>query len=347
MLLSTFDYDLPPELIAQVPLPERDASRMLVVDRGSGRWFDSVFRNLGAELPAGALLVLNDVSVFPARLTGRLEGGGKQVEVLLLRRTDDRSWEALVRPAKSIRAGCRLVFEKGEFAAEVVEESAEGRRRLRFEPGEPELSSLFERYGRTPLPPYIKRPEGTLSADDRERYQTVFASETGAIAAPTAGLHFTPATLDRLGERGFQIEMITHYVGYGTFQPIRCTSIEDHRMERERYRIGEGASAGVNRAKREARPVYAVGTTVVRALESAGRDGGAIVAGAGETDLFIHPPYRFRVVDGLLTNFHLPQSTLLLLTCAFAGQDLVLGAYRHAVNERYRFFSFGDCMLIR
>ncbi len=347
MLLSEFDYHLPEELIAQHPLPERDASRMLIVERSSGQRRDASFRVLADELPPGTLLVLNNVKVFPARLIGKLAGRTSPAEALLVREVDAGVWEALVRPGRIIRNGTQFRFGDEPFHAEVVGHLGEGRRLLKFEPNGERLRILIEKHGRMPLPPYIRRTAAAVSTEDQERYQTIFARNSGAIAAPTAGLHFTRRTFAELMSRNIEHTEITHYVGYGTFQPVRCQRIEDHRMERERYEITPGAAERLNRAKREGRPVFAVGTTVVRALESAASESGRVEAGVRETDLFIFPPYRFRLIDGLLTNFHLPQSTLLMLVCAFADRDLILKAYGHAIESRYRFYSYGDCMLIR
>jgi S-adenosylmethionine:tRNA ribosyltransferase-isomerase len=369
MLVSDFDYDLPEHLIAQEPSARRDGSRLLVVDRGSGKLFDSVFTELHENLRAGDLLVLNNTRVFPARLIGRrlrvtprgdtILGG--RVEVFLVSRLEPLVWETLVRPGRSLLPGARVEFARGKLSAEVLEWRERGRRLVRFEAAG-NFDQIIDRIGRTPLPPYIKRDEEDRL--DAERYQTVFARERGAVAAPTAGLHFTPELLDRLRSGGIEIAEITLHVGYGTFQPVRVERVEDHRVEPETYSISEEAAAAINRALIESRRVIAVGTTTTRALESAARQGlGVGGQGLGgvqnapsqpltpspqplTTDLFIYPGFEFRVVNGLVTNFHLPCSSLLMLVSAFAERDLILKAYRHAIEDEYRFYSYGDAMVI-
>jgi len=358
--LSDYNYELPPERIAQRPLAERDASRLLLLDRAAGRWEDRMFRELPLLLRGDELIVLNNARVFPARLFGRRRGVHARpagvrsqhrrehlsapIEVLLLGRAGEgETWEALVRPGRKVRTGETLVFGEGELEAEVVGRGSYGRRTLRFQPAE-DFHARVERLGHVPLPPYIDRGDEPA---DRERYQTVFAHEGAAVAAPTAGLHFTPQTLEALRARGCQIVEITLEVGYSTFQPIRTETVENHRMHAESYEISPAAAETVEGARAAERPVLAVGTTVVRALEDAARRHGRIAPGRAESELFIYPGYEFRVVDQLLTNYHLPRSSLLLLVCAFAGRENVLGAYRHAVEENYRFYSYGDCMLIR
>ncbi len=425
MLVSDFDYDLPEHLIAQEPSARRDSSRLLVVDRSSGKLFDSVFTALSDNLRDGDLLVLNNTRVFPARLIGRrlrvtprgdtILGG--RVEVFLVSRIQPLVWETLVRPGRSLLPGARVEFARGKLTAEVLEWRERGRRVVRFEAAG-NFDEIIDRIGRTPLPPYIKRDEEDRL--DAERYQTVFARERGAVAAPTAGLHFTPELLDRLRSGGIEIAEITLHVGYGTFQPVRVERVEDHRVEPETYSISEEAAASINRALSKGRRVIAVGTTTTRALESAARQeadeqrgggeeeqrsgggeekrsggaegkrsggaeglGGAstdesspphafapplrrsssppplrssaalaprtsarIAPGTATTDLFIYPGFEFRVVNGLVTNFHLPCSSLLMLVSAFAGREIILEAYRHAVEHEYRFYSYGDAMLI-
>lgn len=354
MDLAAFDYHLPEELIAQQPLADRAASRMLVVYRNENRWEDRLFCELPEFLHPGDCLVLNDSRVFPARLFGHRAGVhslavGKNnpkrrehlsglVEVLLLRpvSADGKAWEALVRPGRKMRTGERIHFDGG-LEGEIAARGEYGQRRIRFDSaGDP--FEEFEKIGHVPLPPYIKRADEPA---DRERYQTVFARERGSVAAPTAGLHFTPQILDQCRARGAAIACITLHVGLGTFQPLHAAQVEQGRLHAERYRIGTEDAAKVRAASR----VVAVGTTSVRTLESAAR-GGSIEASYGETDLFIYPGFQFRAVGAMLTNFHLPRTSLLLLVCAFAGQELLLAAYRHAVAERYRFYSYGDCMLI-
>jgi S-adenosylmethionine:tRNA ribosyltransferase-isomerase len=342
MHLAEFDYTLPEELIAQAPLDDRAASRMLVVDRASESWEDRRFRDLPAFLGAGDCLVLNDSRVFPARLYGHRAGRTGAVEVLLLRPVDSaaREWEALVHPGKKMRVGERVLFADG-LEAEVVARSDFGQRTLRFAT-ERDIYEEFEKIGHVPLPPYIKRRDVVA---DRERYQTVFARENGSAAAPTAGLHFTPQVLDACRARGADIAFVTLHVGLGTFQPIHCQShdgkVEGHKLHTERYRITAENAARMTAARR----LVAVGTTSVRTIESAMR-GGGLHASSGETDIFIYPPFDFLATGAMLTNFHLPRTSLLLLVCAFAGQDLALAAYRYAVEQRYRFYSYGDCMLI-
>jgi len=340
--LAEFDYALPEDLIAQTALADRDASRMLVVDRARGAWEDREFRDLPAFLDGGDCLVLNDSRVFPARLFGHRAGRTGEVEVLLLRPVDSaaREWEALVHPGKKMRVGERVLFAEG-LEAEVIARRDFGQRTLRLAT-EGDVYEQFEKIGHVPLPPYIKRRD---EAADRERYQTVFAHEKGSAAAPTAGLHFTPQVLDACRAHGAEIAFVTLHVGLGTFQPIHEDRIEGHRLHSEHYRITADNAARMTAARR----LVAVGTTSVRTIESAIKSatrGGGLHESSGETDLFIFPGFAFRATGALLTNFHLPRTSLLLLVCAFAGKDLALAAYRHAVEQRYRFYSYGDCMLI-
>jgi len=340
--LAEFDYALPEDLIAQTALADRDASRMLVVDRARGAWEDREFRDLPAFLDGGDCLVLNDSRVFPARLFGHRAGRTGEVEVLLLRPVDSaaREWEALVHPGKTMRVGERVLFAEG-LEAEVIARRDFGQRTLRLAT-EGDVYEQFEKIGHVPLPPYIKRRD---EAADRERYQTVFAHEKGSAAAPTAGLHFTPQVLDACRAHGAEIAFVTLHVGLGTFQPIHEDRIEGHRLHSEHYRITADNAARMTAARR----LVAVGTTSVRTIESAIKSatrGGGLHESSGETDLFIYPGFAFRATGALLTNFHLPRTSLLLLVCAFAGKDLALAAYRHAVEQRYRFYSYGDCMLI-
>jgi len=363
MNLSELDYVLPAECIAQRPLAERDASRMLLLDRVTGAWDDRQFRELPGVLRGDELVVLNNVRVLPARLFGRRAGLRSQkpgrnnparrdflespIEVLLLRQIDSGVWETLVRPGRKINVGERIFFGEGELEARVEARGEYVLRVLRFAPTDA-FDNALARLGHIPLPPYIKRADDPL---DRERYQTVYARDGSAIAAPTAGLHFTPEILKRLRERGVEIAEVTLEVGLGTFEPVRTERLEDHKIHVEAYDIPEASAAAIERAKLEKRPVLAIGTTVARALEDAAEKcaGGRarIAPGKAEANIFLYPGKPFRVVDQLLTNFHLPRSTLLALVAAFAGGEHVLRAYRHAVDAGYRFYSYGDCMLIR
>lgn len=340
MLTQDFDYDLPEDRIAQEPAP-RGESRLLVLDQHPGDRADRhrKIRDLPRLLRPGDLLVLNDTKVIPARLFGRRVGAGEgRIEILLVEKIGTQEWDALVRPGRRARPGAELLFD--ELSAEVLEKRPDGRIRLRFsEPVEPHL----DRLGHVPLPPYIHRPD---EAADRDRYQTVFARQPGAIAAPTAGLHFTADLLQEIAAAGIGIAKVTLHVGIGTFKPVTAERIEEHRMERERYEIGEETVEAVRQTRASGGRIVAVGTTVVRTLESAAQSGGEVRAGAGSTELFITPGFRFQVVDVLLTNFHLPRSTLLMLISAFAGRERVLAAYAEAIREGYRFYSYGDAMLV-
>lgn len=343
MDISAFDYQLPDELIAQEPLAERDASRMLIVDRSSQTWRDSHFRELPQQLAAGDVLVLNNTRVFPARLRGRRVPFGGSVELLLAREIEPNMWEALARPARRLRTGDKIEFAAGDLRAHVADALENGIRVIEFETDE-NLDEVIDRIGEPPLPPYINRP-GTLD-NDRNRYQTVYATERGAIAAPTAGLHFTPEVLASLEARGVQVTEITLHVGYGTFEPVRVADVSKHQVAAERFSVNERTARLLNEARAKQKRIVAVGTTTARALESAASPGGDINAQSGLASLTIIPGYEFRIADGLLTNFHLPKSSLLMLVSAFATRDLMLAAYGHAVEERYRFYSYGDCMLI-
>jgi S-adenosylmethionine:tRNA ribosyltransferase-isomerase len=372
MDVRDFDFDLPTELIAQEPAAVRGGARLLCLDRASGSLTHTLVSALPALLHPGDLVVVNDTRVFPARLLGRRDPSGGAVECLLVGRvasTSDRAenivhgintlqntgsdvgltlgfWEALVHPGQKLKPGARVVFEGTHtIYGEILERRHFGRRivRLWTDDGST-LDEAIDAIGHMPLPPYIKRDDGP---DDRDRYQTVFARARGSIAAPTAGLHFTDDLTAALGARGVDIARITLHVGYGTFQPIRVDRVEDHRLESERYEIGAPAADAINRARAEGRRVIAVGTTTTRTLEAVARaHGGRIVAGQGDTDLFLYPGAEFLIVGGLLTNFHLPQSSLLMLVAAFAGRDRVRSAYDAAVAARYRFYSYGDAMLI-
>jgi S-adenosylmethionine:tRNA ribosyltransferase-isomerase len=358
VLVSEFNYHLPEELIAQEPLPDRAASRMLHLVRSTGEWQDRNFRDFPELLRPDDLLVVNNTRVFAARLYGRRSGerahplsprnpAAKEflhgrVEVLLTRDLGGFEWEALVHPGRKIGIGECLFFGDNELEAEVVGRGTFGERRLRFRVV-PDFLDRVERLGHVPLPPYIGRVD---RPEDRERYQTVYARQRGSVAAPTAGLHFTPEILARIRERGIELAEITLHVGLGTFQPVRAERVEDHKMHSEWFSISEDAVEKINRALEAGRRVVAVGTTTVRTVEFAAGESGRLKSGSGEADLFIHPGFQFRVVGALLTNFHLPKSTLLMLVSAFAGQGLVLKSYEHAVRERYRFYSYGDCMFI-
>jgi S-adenosylmethionine:tRNA ribosyltransferase-isomerase len=344
MQIEDFDYRLPEELIAQHPAARRDAARMLILNRAEQSWRDSQFAELPSFVRAGDVVVLNNTRVFPARLKGMREPSGGRVELFLIHEREAGLWETLARPARRLQTGARIHFGAGRLRAEVVAALEDGRRLLRFDCDEP-FEQLLEELGETPLPPYIKRDGESLDAD-RERYQTVYASERGAIAAPTAGLHFTPQVLEELKARGAHVAEITLHVGYGTFEPVRVSDINAHTVAPERIVIKEETAAIINRARERGQRILAIGTTTTRALESALSEEGRIEAGTRLAELTITPGYKFRVVDALLTNFHLPRSSLLLLVASLAGRDLVLAAYRHAVEARYRFYSYGDCMLI-
>jgi len=377
VLVSDFNFHLPEELIAQEPLAARDGSRMLHLQRTSGQYTDRLFRDFPDLLRPGDLVVFNNTRVFPARLYGRREGSRSQavsphnpaarnflqgrIEILLTRQLSSHpnDWECLVRPGRKIGVGERLFFgEHNELQAEVLARAEFGERRIRFQPlagkhdkddrdkddRQDDFFAILGRIGHVPLPPYIARPD---SPRDLDRYQTVYAQQNGSVAAPTAGLHFTPEILDRIRQRGTETAEITLHVGLGTFQPVRVDRVEDHKLHSEPYYISTSAASAINEALRTSRRVIAIGTTMVRTLEHAIRQGGgSIVEGSGAADIFIYPGFEFKVVNAMLTNFHLPQSSLLMLVSAFAGRENVLRAYEHAVRERYRFYSYGDCMFI-
>lgn len=340
MDIAAFDYQLPPELIAQEPARPRDSSRMLVVHRASGELEHRCFRDFPGYLGPDDTLVLNDTRVIRARLRGRRLPGGGAAELLLLGEREPGLWEALASPGRRLPLGRRIVFGDGALWAEIVGRSPTGGRLVRF--SHPEgVQEALERLGEVPLPPYIHRP-----VDREEDYQTVYAHAPGAAAAPTAGLHFTPELLAAARARVRCLVTVTLHIGLATFRPVRAGRVENHEMHAESYAVPEATARAVSAAVAEGRRVVAVGTSTVRALESCADERGRVHAGAGETGLFIIPGYRFRVVGALLTNFHVPRSTLLLLVCAFAGRELILRAYQEAVAQRYRFLSFGDCMLI-
>lgn len=367
MLVSDFHFHLPEELIAQEPLAARDASRLLHVQRTTGSCSDRLFRDFPELLRSGDLVVFNNTRVFPARLYGRRAGARAQavsphnpaardflhgrIEVLLTRQlsTQPNDWECLVRPGRKIGVGERLFFgepgesQPAELQAEVLARSVFGERRIRFQPTGDFFAAL-DRIGHVPLPPYISRAD---SSPDRERYQTVYAQHRGSVAAPTAGLHFTSETIDRIRQRGVETVDITLHVGLGTFQPVRVERVEDHKLHSEPYSISPRAASAINQALQASQRIVAVGTTTVRTLEHAIRRGaGTVIAGAAAADLFIYPGFEFKAVRAMLTNFHLPQSSLLMLVSAFGGKENILRAYEHAVSERYRFYSYGDCMFL-
>jgi S-adenosylmethionine:tRNA ribosyltransferase-isomerase len=353
MEVDEFDFELPTELIAQEPGAARGGGRLLHLDRHTGAIDHVTIATLHQVLRRGDVLVVNNTRVFPARLLGRRVPSGGTVECLLIGRLEspdasetDARWEALMHPGQRLGPGARVIFDgQRTIHGEVLERRFHGRRVIRlFTDDGSSLDEAVDAIGHTPLPPYIKRSD---RPDDRERYQTVFARRRGSIAAPTAGLHFTRVLLDALRACGVEIVEITLHVGYGTFQPVRVDRVEDHHLEAERYEISEQAAAHVNHALEEGRRVVAVGTTTTRALEATAiAHDGRVVAGSGSTDLFIYPGFRFRVIDGLVTNFHLPRSSLLMLVAAFAGREHVLRAYREAIEHRYRFYSYGDAMLV-
>jgi S-adenosylmethionine:tRNA ribosyltransferase-isomerase len=370
VLVSDFDFYLPEDLIAQEPLADRSASRMLHFNRTTGQLDDRQFRELPSLLGPDDLVVVNNSRVFPARLFGRRSGNRAQplsarnpaarhflhgrVEVLLTQQVGHDQWQALVRPGRKIGVGEKIFFSqendstagaRPELVAEVTGRGDFGERTLRFEPVA-DFFAVVERLGHVPLPPYIAREDRMV---DRERYQTVYArpEARGSVAAPTAGLHFTPEILQRIHDRGAEVAEITLHVGLGTFQPVHADQVEEHKMHRERYSISETVAAQINQAVAAKRRVVAVGTTTVRTLEYVAREnGGKIMAGSGEADIFVYPGFQFHVVRALLTNFHLPKSTLMMLVSAFAGRENILRAYEHAVRNKYRFFSYGDCMFI-
>ena len=361
MNVSDFGFDLPAELIAQTPETDRSAARLLVLDRITRTTEHSHISRLAEYFRPGDLLVVNDTKVFPARLVGTRVPSGGAVECLLLSNLEDDfptassgkpaaaggRWDALVHPGQKLQPGAQMVFHgtRHVLYGEIIDRHFHGRRTIRlWADGGVNVEEAIDDIGHVPLPPYIKRID---TASDRDRYQTVYARERGSVAAPTAGLHFTPGLLDALQARGVQRTAITLHVGYGTFQPVRVDQVESHTIAPERFSISEAAADAINRARREKRRVIAVGTTTTRALEGAGRAGrGIITPQSGWSDLFIYPGFTFSIVDALLTNFHLPESSLLMLVCAFGGRDAVLDAYREAVEKKYRFYSYGDAMLL-
>ncbi|WP_227765840.1 tRNA preQ1(34) S-adenosylmethionine ribosyltransferase-isomerase QueA [Zhaonella formicivorans] len=340
MRVADFDYFLPEELIAQKPVYPRDISRLMVVDRKKGTIEHRIFKEVVGYLHPGDVLVLNNTRVLPARLFGIKKDSGARIEVVLLKRLSMSRWEALVKPGKRVKPGTTIIFGDGELTAETVTMTESGGRILHFS-YQGVFEDILHRLGKMPLPPYIKS-----ELDDQERYQTVYASREGSAAAPTAGLHFTTELLDKISSSGVQICHVLLHVGLGTFRPVKVSEIEEHKMHAEYYEIEEKSANIIQNAVAEGRRVIAVGTTSVRTLETVMQEHGKIIPTSGWTDIFIYPGYEFKVVNGLITNFHLPKSTLLMLVSAFLGKDLTMKAYETAVKEKYRFFSFGDAMLI-
>ncbi len=341
MRKEDFNFDLPEELIAQDPLEDRSSSRLLVLDRETGKTEHHVFREIIDYLETGDCLVINDTKVIPARLIGSKIGTDAKIEVLLLKRKENDVWETLVKPGKKAKIGTRISFGDGLLVGEVVDIVEEGNRLIHFE-YEGIFEEILDRLGQMPLPPYI-----THQLEDKNRYQTVYAKHSGSAAAPTAGLHFTPELLKKIEEKGVQIARVTLHVGLGTFRPVKVDNILEHHMHSEFYQIEEEATEKINTAKANGKRVIAVGTTSCRTIESAAKEDGTIAPVSGWTDIFIYPGYQFKVLDCLITNFHLPESTLVMLVSALAGREHVLNAYEEAIKERYRFFSFGDAMFIR
>ncbi|MCX7773757.1 MAG: tRNA preQ1(34) S-adenosylmethionine ribosyltransferase-isomerase QueA [Clostridia bacterium] len=340
MNLKDFWYDLPERLIAQNPLEKRDMSRLLVLNRNEDSLEHRHFKDLTDYLEEGDCLVINNTRVLPARLLGEKEGSGGRIEFVLLKRMETDVWEVMLRPGRKAKPGSRFVFGNGLLKAEVIALAEEGNRTVRFS-YEGIFEEILDKVGVMPLPPYI---HATL--EDRERYQTVYSKINGSAAAPTAGLHFTPELFARLKEKGVKVVEVTLHVGLGTFRPVKTENILEHHMHKEAYFITPEACEAINETKAQGKRVIAVGTTSVRVLETSANDAGTVLPGEGETDIFIYPGYRFKAVDALITNFHLPESTLIMLVSAFAGKDRVMEAYREAIANEYRFFSFGDAMLI-
>ncbi len=341
MKTADFDYDLPQELIAQDPLEQRDSSRLLILDKETGERTHKIFHDIIDYLHKGDCLVINNTKVIPARLIGEREGTGGKVEVLLLKRRSDNVWETLVKPGKKARPGMRLSFGGGLLHAEVQEVVDEGNRLIRFE-YEGIFEEILDQLGQMPLPPYI-----THQLKDKNRYQTVYAKYEGSAAAPTAGLHFTEELLEQIQAKGVKIARVTLHVGLGTFRPVKVEDVTEHHMHTEFYHVSEEAADIINETKKQGGRVICVGTTSCRTIESAADDHGIVHATEGDTDIFIYPGYQFKVLDCLITNFHLPESTLLMLVSALAGKENIMAAYREAVEMRYRFFSFGDAMFIK
>ena len=340
MNIKEFYYDLPEELIAQDPLVDRSSSRLLTLDKNSGAFSHHVFRDIVDYLNPGDCLVVNNTKVIPARLMGEKEGTGAGIEVLLLKRNENDVWETLVKPGKKARPGARISFGNGLLVGEVVDVVEEGNRLIKFE-YEGIFEEILDQLGQMPLPPYI-----THRLEDKNRYQTVYAKHDGSAAAPTAGLHFTPELLEVIKAKGVKVAEVTLHVGLGTFRPVKVDNILEHHMHSEFYMVEEEQAAMINETKKNGGRVICVGTTSCRTLESATGEDGILRAGSGWTEIFIYPGYKFKILDALITNFHLPESTLLMLISALAGRDNVMAAYEEAVKEHYRFFSFGDAMFI-
>ena len=341
MKTSDFYYDLPEELIAQDPLEDRSSSRLMILDKETGKTEHHVFREIIDELNPGDCLVINDTKVIPARLIGAKEDTGAKIEVLLLKRGADDVWETLVKPGKKAKPGTVITFGEGLLTGTVVDIVDEGNRLIQFS-YEGIFEEVLDKLGEMPLPPYI-----THKLQDKNRYQTVYAKHEGSAAAPTAGLHFTKELLERIQEKGIEIARVTLHVGLGTFRPVKTENILEHHMHSEFYTVTQEAADKINTARKNGGKIIAVGTTSTRTLESVGTEDGTVKAGSGWTQIFIYPGYQFKVIDSLITNFHLPESTLVMLVSALAGREHVLAAYEEAVKEKYRFFSFGDAMLIK
>lgn len=341
MKVSEFDFYLPEELIAQHPKEKRDESKLMVVDKKTGEIDHKIFKDIVDYINPGDCLVLNNTRVLPARLIGQKENTGGKMEFLLLKRLEDNSWETLVKPGKRAKVGSRFVFGDGELKAEVKEIGEEGSRIVKFE-YEGIFEEVLDRLGQMPLPPYI-----TEQLEDRERYQTVYSKEVGSAAAPTAGLHFTEELMNKLKEKGVNVCFVTLHVGLGTFRPVKVEDIEEHHMHSEYYTMSKETADIINETKKSGGKIIAVGTTSSRTLETIGDNSGKVSEESGWTDIFMYPGYKFKVVDTIITNFHLPQSTLLMLVSAFSSKDIIMKAYDIAVKEKYRFFSFGDAMIIK
>ncbi len=340
MKTSDFYFDLPEELIAQDPLEDRSSSRLMVLDKNTGEITHKIFKDVGEYLQPGDCLVINDTKVIPARLLGSKKGTGANIEILLLKRKENDIWETLVKPGKKCKPGAEIVFGNGELEAKILEVLPDGNRLVQFT-YEGIFEEVLDRLGQMPLPPYI-----THKLQDKNRYQTVYAKYEGSAAAPTAGLHFTKELMAELEEKGVRIARVTLHVGLGTFRPVKVENVLEHHMHSEFYHVSEEAAELINRTKAEGGRIISVGTTSTRTLESVADENGIIHPGSGNTEIFIYPGYTFKAIDGLITNFHLPESTLLMLVSALAGKDHIMAAYEEAVKERYRFFSFGDAMCI-
>ncbi len=341
MKTSDFYYDLPPELIAQTPLDDRSSSRLLVLDKESGNIEHKHFYDIADMLSEGDCLVLNDTRVLPARLLGVKEESGGKIEFLLLNRIDRDRWEIIVKPGKRAKPGAKFVFGDGLLKAEIIDTVNDGNRIVQFS-YEGVFENVLDRLGEMPLPPYI-----TEKLEDKERYQTVYSKHNGSAAAPTAGLHFTTDLLEKIRAKGVKIAYVTLHVGLGTFRPVKCDDVENHKMHSEFYIMTEDTAKTINETKKNGGRIISVGTTSSRVLETVAEENGLVKPQTGWTDIFIYPPYKFKTVDALITNFHLPESTLLMLVSSLAGKENIFTAYREAVNEKYRFFSFGDAMFIQ